>query len=373
MAYPNKKDKGWYADWRLPNRKRRRKLMPNKALAEQYESQQKLKIMRGTVGIVESEPVTLREFFNRYFERHTKINKKASAQVTEPFMMRGINKHLGDMRLTDITPEVIEKFKAKRLEEKRNPATVNRGLGLLSNIFTKAIEWEVIHTANPLRKVKSFKVNNTRVRYLSRDEITQLLGATKGVLRDIVQIALNTGMRRGEIQKLRRKDINFSNNVFAITDQKNGETSYLPMNRVCREVLSKYRDLADNAQPFGYDFSSTFDRIVKKLEITNFHFHDLRHTFASSLVMSGIDLNTVRELLRHKSLQMTLRYAHLAPGFKQAAVERLDTYWTPDEKLAGCKGPAARRNPLQPLRHENLDLRRVELLASAMRMQRSTS
>ena len=92
MAYPNNKDKGWYADWRLPNRKRRRKLMPNKALAEQYESQQKLKIMRGEVGIVDSEPVTLREFFNRYFERHTKINKKASAHVTEPFMIRTLRR-----------------------------------------------------------------------------------------------------------------------------------------------------------------------------------------------------------------------------------------------------------------------------------------
>ena len=121
-------------------------------------------------------------------------------------------------------------------------------------------------------------------------------------------------MRRGEIQKIRRKDINFSNSVFAITDQENGETSYLPMNRVCREVLSKYWDLADNAQPFAHDFSSTFDRIVKKLDIPNFHFHDLRHTFASSLVMNAIDLNTVRELLRHKSLAMTLRYAHLAPA-----------------------------------------------------------
>ena len=120
-------------------------------------------------------------------------------------------------------------------------------------------------------------------------------------------------------------------------------------------------------------FRKSFFTALNKSAIINFCFHDLRHTFASWLVMSGIDLNTVRELLRHKSLQMTLRYAHLAPGFKQAAVERLDTYWTPDEKLAGCKGPAARRNPLQPLRHEKLDLRRVELLASAMRMQRSTS
>ncbi len=174
-------------------------------------------------------------------------------------------------------------------------------------------------------------------------------------------------MRRGEIQKIRRKDINFSNSVFAITDQENGETSYLPMNRVCREVLSKYWDLADNAQPFAHDFSSTFDRIVKKLDIPNFHFHDLRHTFASSLVMNAIDLNTVRELLRHKSLAMTLRYAHLAPGFKQTAVERFNTHWTPEENPAGLKGPAARRNPLQPRKKERVDLRRVELLASAMR------
>ncbi len=345
MAYNNPKGKGWYADWRLPGSRRKRKLMPNKALAEQYEAQQKLKIMRGEVGIAYSEPVTLREFYNRYSERHSAINKKESTRSTEPFMMVSINKYLGDFRMVDITPETVEKFKAQRLKEGVRPSTVNRSLTLLSNMFNKAIEWNVINVANPLRKVKRFKENNVRVRYLSVEEISLLLDYSDGVLKDIILIALHTGMRRGEIQKLKRRDINFANNVIAIPDQKNNETSYIPMNGVCRKILSKYRDLGDDEQLFGYDFSSTFERLIyrirKKLKekdpactlFQNFHFHDLRHTFASYLVMNGIDLNTVRELLRHKSIKMTLRYAHLSPGFKQAAVENLDTYWTPASKL----------------------------------------
>ncbi len=182
---------------------------------------------------------------------------------------------------------------------------------------------------------------------------------------------------------MRRKDINFSNNVLAITDQKNSETPYLPMNRICREILSKYSDLADNDQPFGYDFSSTFDRVIfrtrKKLRekdpncslLQNFHFHDLRHTFASYLVMNGVDLNTVRELLRHKSLKMTLRYAHLSPGFKQAAIERLDTYWTPDVNQAEHEDMANRHNPLEILRKRMVRGRGLEPLTSSMSRKRS--
>ncbi len=340
MAYPYKKGKGWYADWRMPNGMRKRKLMPNKVMAEQYEAQQKLKILRGEIGVVDSEPVTLKDFWDRYFRNHTEINKKKSSQETEPFIMVSVIKRFGHLRLKDITPESIEKFKAERRKVVA-PATINRSLTLLSNIFNKAIEWGVINVQNPLRKVRRFKENNERVRCLSREEKEILLANVSGKLRDIILFALNTGMRRGEIINLRRGDINFTNNIIIIREQKNGETSYIPMNSACHQILAKYRDLNDSDQPFGYDFTSSFVRLIrdirkKQLEknskstiLNDFHFHDLRHTFASTLVMSGVDLNTVRELMRHKSLKMTLRYTHLSSSFKQFAVERLDTYWTP--------------------------------------------
>jgi len=352
--------------------------MPNKALAEQYEAQQKLKIMRGAVGITECEPVTVKDFFTRYSERHSQINKKESTRNVEPFMMVSINKHLGHCRLADITPETIEKFKAERLKDGVRPSTVNRALGLLSNMFNKAIEWNVVNVPNPFRNIKHFRENNVRVRYLSVEEINLLVDHSEGALKDIIQIALNTGMRRGEIQKMKRRDINFANNVIAIPDQKNGETSYIPMNGTCRAILSKYRDLGDDERLFGYDFSSTFERVIrrtiKKLKekdakcslLQNFHFHDLRHTFASYLVMNGVDLNTARELLRHKSLKMTLRYAHLSPGFKQTAIERLDTYWTPSAKLVNGAGSEKGCNSLETLKKKMVDRKGVEPLTSTM-------
>ena len=82
--------------------------------------------------------------------------------------------------------------------------------------------------------------------------------------------------------------------------------------------------------------------------------------------MNGVDLNTVRELLRHKSLKMTLRYAHLSPGFKQAAIERLDTYWTPSAKLINSAEPGKGCNSLETLRKKMVDRKGVEPLTSTM-------
>jgi len=335
MAYKNPKGGGWYADWRECG-KRKRKYMANKTLAMQFEAQKKLRVMRGEVGITDGESVTLKEFYNRYHQTHTMINKKPSTQESEPFNLTRLMEIMGSTQMADITSEMIEKFKAIRLGEVK-PSSINRTLAILSNVFSKAILWGVISGSNPLRHVKRFPENNSRTRYLSKDERMTLLSGMSGQMNDIVQVALNTGMRSGEIQKMRRRDIQFANKVIAIPDQKNNEYSHIPMNNACCAILSKYRDLGDGEFPFGWDFNDTFTIRVKKLGIKDFRFHDLRHTFASCLVMSGVDLNTVRELLRHKNLLMTLRYAHLTPGFKHSAVERLDTYWTPtdidDEEL----------------------------------------
>ena len=136
-------------------------------------------------------------------------------------------------------------------------------------------------------------------------------------------------MRKGEIQNLKWNDINFHQGVITLRETKNGEVRHIPINDTVREALiaipkhpeSQYIFCDKDGLP--YNCRKSFETAIQKSGILNFRFHDLRHSFASHLVMLGVDLNTVRELLGHKSLAMTIRYSHLSPDHKARAVEVL--------------------------------------------------
>ena len=139
-------------------------------------------------------------------------------------------------------------------------------------------------------------------------------------------------MRKGEILDLRWRDIDIKRGIIHLLDTKNGEKREVPMNEITQKTIigvlkhsdSQYIFCNNEGQPYG-DIKKSFLTALKKSAIVDFHFHDLRHTFASQLVMSGVDLNTVRELLLgHKSLEMTLRYSHLSPDHKKRAVDVLN-------------------------------------------------
>ena len=151
-------------------------------------------------------------------------------------------------------------------------------------------------------------------------------------------------MRKGEIQNLKWGDLNFSEGQEKITVRlsKNGEMRYIQMNEAVIKTLVGIRKHPESPYVFcgedghPYNFQKSFETARKNSGILRFRFHDLRHTFASQMVMAGVDLNTVRELLGHKSLEMTLRYSHLSPDHKARAVRvldaRMDTIWSPKAK-----------------------------------------
>jgi integrase len=192
-----------------------------------------------------------------------------------------------------------------------------------------------------MSKVKLFKVPAKRIRYLEKEEIDRLLAHCCEHLKPIVIVALHTGMRKSEILGLKWHDIDIKRNIIHLLDTKNREKREVPMNEVVQKTVigvlkhpdSQYVFCKKDGEPYG-NVRKSFFTAVTKAGIINFRFHDLRHTFASQLVMSGVDLNTVRELLGHKSLEMTLRYSHLSPDHKKRAVDilgkRMDTFWTPE-------------------------------------------
>lgn len=140
-----------------------------------------------------------------------------------------------------------------------------------------------------------------------------------------VVFALHTGLRQAEQFGLRWENVDFENKTITIPRFKNGEARRVPMNQSVIELLLQEKSRSDA----GGFTQRTFRPAVEAAGVENFTWHDLRHTFASRLVMKGVDLRTVQELLGHKSIAMTLRYAHLSPGHLAEAVQRLSLGSTP--------------------------------------------
>jgi len=250
-----------------------------------------------------------------------------------------------DIILRKINPFIVEKFVVDLIKENKKPATVNKYITVLKHMIKKAIEWNMVEETilKKLSSIKPLKENNRRLRYLTKEEISKLLSACDKHLYPIVFTALNTGMRKEEILSLRWSNIDIKNGYIYVEKSKNGESRTIPMNEI---LLSMFRKMFTERKlntDFVFvnpltgskyqDVKKAFTSALRKAQIEDFHFHDLRHTFASHLVMSGVDLTTVKELLGHKDIKMTLRYSHLAPEHKSKAVNALKSiFGTTDTK-----------------------------------------
>jgi integrase len=210
-------------------------------------------------------------------------------------------------------------------------ATVQKELNVLKHLLRLAVEWEII-PINPGQGVKGPRVGPGRLRYLQPAELRVLLEACAEWLQPIVGLAVTTGMRRSEILGLRWLDVDRDNQRVLLPHTKNGEGRVVYLNHSAMQVVETLAAGATDLKPVARLFpkltpeqvSMAFVRTCRTVEIADFHFHDLRHTAASWLRMSGADIHTVAQILGQKDLRMAARYAHLSPGFLSEAVGRLD-------------------------------------------------
>jgi integrase len=217
-------------------------------------------------------------------------------------------------------------------------------MATLKHALTKAVTWKMIRKSvrEDLREVRNDKEPAGRLRYLaSPDEAQQLIQACHGPFRAVVVTALHTGMRRSEILRLTWKEVDLKRRVIRLTETKNGEPREIPINETVHSLLTGWRTRIDVDWVFhnmdGHQLRDThkrFEAACKRAGLHDFHFHDLRHTFASWLVMGGVPLPTVSKLMGHKSVSMTMRYAHLSPDHFQGAVQVLDKNLT----IGGLEG-----------------------------------
>lgn len=292
----------------------------------------------------------------RYGPHVVAVNKAGEATVAAIKVQFA---HLFDRPLASISKADWDEFKAGRLNAGIHPSTVNRDLDRLKAALFQAVEWKLL-AENPLRGVKRIKRGiEDRIRFLSKKEDKALraaLTAREGKARQrresgnqwrrergratlptlngycdhlmpMALLALNTGMRKGELTALTWDDIDLSNKVLTVRAgyAKSGEARHIPLNSEALTVLRTMRK-HQSGQGRLFDVGSitkAWKGVLLAAEIEDFRFHDLRHTFASNLVMAGVALNTIRELMGHSEIEMTLRYAHLAPSHKAEAVATL--------------------------------------------------
>ena len=338
----------YWIDYYVNGRRRREKVGTSKTLAEKALMKRRVLVAEGRFLDVKSEQRTrFKEFADIYVRDYAK--SKRSFETTDVTYLKRFGLFFGDKHLHEITTQLVQRYQSIRRSQvnykKKLPAPsyINRELACLKCMFNRAIDWGYAKE-NPVKKVKFAKENNERTRFLEKSELKTLLDCSDERLRPVILFAVNTGMRLGEIQGLKWGDVDFARGFITLRETKNGETRHVPMNCTVKDILLSFKTKTNDPESyifcnkFGnlYNPRVPFKRALTKAKISNFRFHDLRHTAASYLAMAGIDLNTIRMILGHKSIRMVLRYAHLSDTHQAKAVAVLDeqmvTIRSPEQK-----------------------------------------
>ena len=328
MGKVYKRGEKWYIYTCYRGKVVRRAVGPDKKQAEKVLKKVETKLIENKwFDIKKEHKIKFSQVSEEFLEKYSKVNKRSWKR--DQLSISHLDKFFGSKYIYEIKEKEIEEYKKERLLTEIKYSTVNRELACLKTILNKAKEWGYIDV---VPKIKLFKENNQRVRYLTDEEEKKLLEVSPEPLKSIILVALNTGMRQGEILNLKWRDIDIKEGLIIIQDSKSKEKRILPMNETVKSVflnpiLSNNKEyiFEKNGKKFDtFYVSHLFEKVVKQAGIKDFSFHSLRHTFASRLVMRGVNLKTIQELLGHKSYQMTLRYAHLSPEHKKQAVEILD-------------------------------------------------
>lgn len=308
-----------------------------KKLAREILAKRKVEVAENRNLDVKKVPKTT---FFQLCDHYWKTEGRLSRTKGLPSAIELWKRELGNPQVIEMRQQRIQRFLVKHMEDNNlTTATHNRHLAMLASMFNKGIQWRLV-VDNPARGIKPLRENGARLRFLDQDEIRRLLAAASERFRPILTVALHTGMRRGEIMHLQWSEVDLRNRVLRVCESKSGKQRTIPLDETLhgtlRGLTSRFKKGLVFPSPVTgnpwTDFRRQFRNATKKAQIDDFRFHDLRHTFASHLVMAGVDVKTVQELLGHASVVMTMKYSHLAPIHRQRAIKILDTAYRTDTK-----------------------------------------
>jgi integrase len=348
MATIRKRGKAYQIDYFDPAGKRVRKSFKKKKDAEAELGKRVSLIAEGRYLDVKKDYKTiLKELLKKYEEN---FKHQAGYNTSKKFNIEVIREYFGkETLLANMRYVHLETFrnhlKQKLTKHKtvRSDASVNRTLACLRHMLQKAVEWDMMEQ-NPFEKGKTllFKENNQRLRYLDEDEIPKLLEKCQPHLKSIIECAINSGMRKGEILSLKWNQI--KDGLIYLQKTKSNKARQIPLNDdledLFKRMKSEQKPKGDNVvgmdgKPvqthnsnyvFSYkgkpvnDVKRAFNKALDDAGIQDFRFHDLRHTFASHFVMRGGSIKSLQEILGHKDIKTTMRYAHLSQEHKKKEI-----------------------------------------------------
>jgi len=282
----------------------------------------------------------LSAFISEFLSRVSSFYSKGTLGIYR-YALRSFLSTVGDLQLATVSAQHIDLFRQRRINEV-SPITLNINLRALRSAFYYAIRWQILKS-NPFTKVPLSPVPERDPIFFSSEDFKLIVGSTKQEwFRSIVVLAACTGMRRGEIVNLRWKDIDLSQKVVRVHSSstyrtKNGKRRVIPLNAIALQVLSRLDHKTSEEYVFTIEgrrvrdqyLSRKFSQHVHRLGFPiGYHFHSLRHSFASWLVQNGAPIYEVQKLMGHSTIQVTEIYAHLAPSQLHNTVERLSQQLT---------------------------------------------
>lgn len=305
----------------------------SRTVAKEEETRKKTAVIEGHLNPMKARKSPRFDAFMTEYLDGLRTNRKPQSVVRAAAAGKHLLPFFGSKKLSDLTAWHVEQYKKSRKEEGAAPATVNIELTFLKALLRKAHAWGKL-TAPPV--IKLLKHPPGKTRFLNEEEEAKLLAVASPALRRLIHVGLLTGLRRQELVTLRPEDVDLERGLMMVAAcyAKSGESRTLPIGEQLKSVLQEALRVRGEAptvfvsgsgkpwHPVGV--TQVFKAACTRAGIDVLSPHVMRHTFASRLIMSGVDLRTVQELLGHKSITMTIRYAHLSPDHKRAAVEALE-------------------------------------------------
>ena len=274
---------------------------------------------------------TLEAFIPEFLAWYQSHSAEASVQRYR-YAALPILEALGRLRLSEITDPVVDRYMQARRQAGRAAVTVNREVGFLRHVLTMGVRWKRLGrlAVSSQRRLRELG----RERILSDAEEVRLLRESREPLRGLIQVGLDTGFRESELVALRRPMAQLSRGLLTVPSAyaKSRETRTLEMTRRVAEIVAdrlRALDPQDVTTPLmGYRQASSvkraFRQAANRAGLPDVRFHDLRHTFATRLILAGVSLAKVQRLMGHKSLQMTMRYLRLTDGDLRGAIQVLN-------------------------------------------------